>query len=204
MGALVSAIMPTQNRRSFISQAIKSYISQDWPEKELIVVDSGSDRVEDLFANVPGAKYIYYREENRPEYLPHTPIGTKRNVACENASGEIIVHWDDDDFSEPKRITDQVMMLKVSGKSVAGYNPIREYSKFTGNVNEYAVPQNMACGTSLCYRRDYWKEHKFKNTSFGEDWMFTEEALELGELITADGRKYMMSTAHPGNTCKRG
>jgi glycosyltransferase involved in cell wall biosynthesis len=201
---LVSCIMPTQNRRNFIPLAIQSYLSQEWSEKELIVVDSGLDRVEDLFVNVPGAKYIYYREENRPKHLPHTPIGTKRNIACENASGEIICHWDDDDFSQPKRITDQVMMLKVTGKSVAGYNKIKEVSATSGGLTEYAVPENMACGTSLCYRKDYWKDHKFKNTSFGEDWMFVEEALELGQLITTDGREYIMATSHPGNTCKRG
>lgn len=201
---LVSCIMPTNNRREFIPLAIQSYLSQDWPEKELIVIDDGTDRVEELFDDVPGAKYLFYLEPNLPAHRPKTPIGTKRNLACEMASGEVIVHWDDDDRSARNRISDQVRKLESSGKSVVGYNRIREASMFSGGMTEYAVPEDMACGTSLCYRRDYWKSHKFMNTSFGEDWMFIEQAKELGELVTGDGRQFITSTAHPGNTCKRG
>jgi glycosyltransferase involved in cell wall biosynthesis len=200
---LVSAIMPTQNRRRFIPRAIESFLLQDWPEKELVVVDSGTDRVEDLIREVPNAKYIFYTEPC-PEWRPNVPIGTKRNIACENATGEIIVHFDDDDYSQPNRISDQVEKLRESGKSVVGYNRIKEFSEFTGNLNEYAVPNDMAAGTSLCYRKSWWVNHKFKHTSFGEDWMFIEEAKELNELITGDGRQFITSTAHPGNTCKRG
>jgi glycosyltransferase involved in cell wall biosynthesis len=195
--------MPTQNRRSFIPRAIESFLIQDWPEKELIVVDSGTDRVEDLIKEVPNAKYIFYTEP-RPEWLPNVPIGTKRNIACDNASGEIICHWDDDDFSNKGRIPHQVNRLIASGKSVVGYNRIREFSTFVVGFTEYAVPENMTCGTSLCYLKSWWEKHKFKHTSFGEDWMFAEEALELGELLTGDGRDFITSTAHPGNTCKRG
>lgn len=200
---LVSAIMPTQNRRSFIPRAVESFLNQDWPEKELIVIDSGIDRVDDLFVGVPGAKYIYYREENRPSYLPHTPIGTKRNIACENASGEVIFHWDDDDVSQPNRMTNQLEILKATGKSVSGYNPILNLKIAAGTYGEYKVPDGMVCGTSLCYRREYWQGHKFKNTSFGEDWMFAEEAQELGQLAVADGRDFIVATTHPGNTCQR-
>lgn len=203
MGPLVSAIMPTQDRRRFIPRAIKCFLEQDWPNKELIVVDSGPDPVEDLIRDVPNAKYIFYSEP-RPEWLPNVPIGTKRNIACEKASGEIICHWDDDDFSSRDRISDQVKKLIDSGKSVVGYNRIKEFSTFSGGMTEYAVPDDMACGTSLCYRKDYWAKHKFKNTSFGEDWMFVEEAMELGELVTGDGRSFLTSTAHPENTCTRG
>jgi glycosyltransferase involved in cell wall biosynthesis len=200
---LVSAIMPTHNRREFVKRAIRSFIEQDWPEKELVVVDSGTDRVEDLIREIPNAKYVFYTEPC-PEWRPNVPIGTKRNIACENASGEIIVHFDDDDYSQPNRISDQVKKLQESGKSVVGYNRIKEFSVFSNNLNEYAVAEDMAAGTSLCYRKSWWREHKFKHTSFGEDWMFIEEAKEANELITGDGRQFITSTAHPGNTCKRG
>jgi glycosyltransferase involved in cell wall biosynthesis len=200
---LVSAIMPTQNRRKFIPRAIESFLLQDWPEKELVVVDSGTDRVEDLIREVPNAKYIFYTEPC-PEWRPNVPIGTKRNIACENASGEIIVHFDDDDYSQPDRISDQVKKLQKSGKSVVGYNRIKEFSVFSNNLNEYAVAEDMAAGTSLCYRKSWWANHKFPATSFGEDWTFIEEAKDLRELVTGDGRQFITSTAHPGNTCKRG
>jgi glycosyltransferase involved in cell wall biosynthesis len=203
MGPLVSCIMPTQNRRRFIPRAIESFLLQDWPEKELVVVDSGDDRVEDLIREVPNAKYIFYTEP-RSEWLPNVPIGTKRNIACENASGEIIVHFDDDDYSHPGRISNQIKYLRESGKSVVGYNWIKEFSEFTTNTNDYQVPPGWAAGTSLCYLKAYWEKHRFPATSFGEDWTFIEVARDSGEFASCDGQKYITSTAHSGNTCKRG
>lgn len=35
-------------------------------------------------------------------------IGEKRNIAVHHAKGNVIVHWDDDDFFREHRITTQV------------------------------------------------------------------------------------------------
>lgn len=197
---LASCIMPTQNRRSFIPRAIHSYLLQDWPEKELIVVDSGTDRVEDLFRGVPGARYKFYSEP-RPSYLPNVPIGTKRNIACEMASGEVIVHFDDDDFSAPGRISAQIELMQSTGKDVVGFNRVRTVDLDSLAAGELSV--QFACGTSLCYRRSYWAENRFPLTSFGEDWTFAERAFEQGQLATIDGVEFITATTHTGNTCKR-
>src|SRR4030095_9083631 len=45
---LVSCIMPTYNRRLFVPQAIQYFLRQDYPRKELVIVDDGSDPVADL------------------------------------------------------------------------------------------------------------------------------------------------------------
>jgi glycosyltransferase involved in cell wall biosynthesis len=105
---LVSCVMPTYNRREFIPLAIRSYLHQDWPEKELIVVADGED-VTDLFVGVPNVTYLF-RDE-------HESLGRKKNLGNEFASGEIIAHWDDDDWSGPGRLTDQVNRILESGKS---------------------------------------------------------------------------------------
>jgi glycosyltransferase involved in cell wall biosynthesis len=103
---LVSCVMPTYNRREFIPLAIRSYLHQDWPEKELIVVADGED-ITDLFVGVPNVTYLF-RDE-------HESLGRKKNLGNEFASGEIIAHWDDDDWSGPGRLTDQVNRILESG-----------------------------------------------------------------------------------------
>jgi glycosyltransferase involved in cell wall biosynthesis len=40
--------MPTRNRRRFVSQAIGYFLRQDYPNKELVVVDDGEDAVANL------------------------------------------------------------------------------------------------------------------------------------------------------------
>src|SRR5262249_52104675 len=45
---LVSCIMPTFNRRQYVTEALRSFQQQDYPNRELIVVDDGSDAIQDL------------------------------------------------------------------------------------------------------------------------------------------------------------
>jgi len=99
---LVSAIMPTCNRPQYIEQAIRCFLAQTYPHKELVIVDDG-DSIKHL---VPTRPDILYESS-----WPPLRIGPKRNLACGLASGDIIAHWDDDDWSAPDRIEQQLRML---------------------------------------------------------------------------------------------
>jgi glycosyltransferase involved in cell wall biosynthesis len=197
---LVSCIMPTQNRREFIPRAIKCYLAQDWPEKELIVIDTGKDQVSDLFEGVPGAKYFFHTEE-RPAHLPSVPIGTKRNMACERASGEVIIHWDDDDWSAPGRITDQVSRLIESGKDISGYHSMLFWDQVVQRASKYIGHGKYSLGSALCYRRKFWEGHKFNNTSFGEDNDFVSRASD--RIVSVDAGQMMVALTHASNSCER-
>jgi glycosyltransferase involved in cell wall biosynthesis len=105
---LVSCIMPTFNRRAFLPLALESYSWQDYPAKELIVVDDGTDIVRDVVDGVPDVRYL--RLDSRAS------IGEKRNRACAAAEGAIIAHWDDDDWYAPNRLRHQIAPL-LSGQA---------------------------------------------------------------------------------------
>jgi glycosyltransferase involved in cell wall biosynthesis len=55
--SLTSCIMPTYNRHAFVPQAIYYFLRQGYPNKELIIVDDGTDEVSDL---IPGHERIRY------------------------------------------------------------------------------------------------------------------------------------------------
>ena len=42
-GDLVSCVMPTRDRRPFALQAVRYFLRQDFPTRELLVLDDGSD-----------------------------------------------------------------------------------------------------------------------------------------------------------------
>src|SRR5262249_34045298 len=49
-----------------------------------------------------------------------TSIGGKRNLACRRAAGEIIAHWDDDDWYAPNRLRYQVSPLLEGRAELTG------------------------------------------------------------------------------------
>ena len=189
---LVSCIMPTHNRRGLIRVALKSYLSQDWPDKELVVVDDGTDMVKDLINKlVPDAVYIYLAEKQ--------VIGTKRNLACKATSGEVICHFDDDDWSAVGRIRDQVTRLIESGKQMTGYHSITYWNGIRACRYESAVPQ-YAVGTTMCYRKRFWQIHCFPAKSYAEDNALVYTARNENQLIAVDGRQMMIVRSHASCT----
>jgi glycosyltransferase involved in cell wall biosynthesis len=104
--------MPTYNRRPYVKLALGHFFSQDYPNKELIIVDDGTDSVEDLVVGLSGVRYI--RLQRR------TAIGTKRNLACQAAKGDIIAHWDDDDWYAPDRLRYQLAPLLANEAEMTG------------------------------------------------------------------------------------
>src|SRR5882762_5687038 len=113
-GVFVSCIMPTYNRRAFVPHAIRYFLRQDYPLKELIIIDDGTDNIADLVPDDPSIRYFS---------LDHKiTLGAKLNQACEYASGNVIVHWDDDDWYAPGRLTYQVHALEDAGTKVCGIN----------------------------------------------------------------------------------
>jgi hypothetical protein len=109
---LVSCIMPTYNRRTFVPLALAGFEAQDYPNKELLIVDDGSDPIGDLVEGRPGVRYFHLGRR--------TSIGAKRNLACERAAGEIIAHWDDDDWYGQDRLRYQVAPIVQSEADITG------------------------------------------------------------------------------------
>ena len=158
---LVSCIMPTYNRHDLIPVALKCFLSQDWPEKELLVIDDGAVKVEGLVKQmVPDSVYIYLTGKQI--------IGVKRNLACEAARGEVICHFDDDDWSAAGRVLDQVMRLLESGKQMTGYHSVTYWNGMKAYRYVSPVPQ-YAVGTTMCYQKSFWRTHRFPAKNYAED-----------------------------------
>ncbi len=191
---LVSCIMPTANRRAFVPHAIQLFQAQDYPCRELVILDDGDDPVGDLIPDDPAIRY--FRLSGR------RTVGAKRNLACEYAAGDVIVHWDDDDYSAPWRITRQVAHLLRTGADISGLD--RVY--FAGPGREqawlYTYPPDdrpWVCGGTFCYLRSLWERNPFPDESVGEDNGFVWSAVQKTVSSIADNTFYI-ATIHPGNT----
>lgn len=164
---LVSCIMPTANRQKFLPLAIHYFIDQDYPNKELIIIDDGLESAKTLIPNHPQIRYFYSE--------PLGTIGVKRNHACDKAQGEIIMHWDDDDWYAPDWISRQVEALSTSGADITGLNTVLFYSPSVEKRWVYEdsdLEKPWLCGATMAYRKSFWQEHPFVDIQVGEDYDF--------------------------------
>jgi glycosyltransferase involved in cell wall biosynthesis len=189
---LVSCIMPTADRRRFVRRALQYFFQQDYENRELIVVDDGSDSVADLMpANDLRVRYIDARQAGGVR----RSIGAKRNLACAAARGQIILHWDDDDWSSPGRITCQVahLLAASAGKDgravlpdVCGLRCINYYDPAAGAAWQYVYRgrRPWVGGNTLAYRKSLWGTQPFADISVGEDarFLWTGTAKQIADL----------------------
>jgi len=191
---LVSAIMLTKNRARYVPQAINCFLQQTYTNSELIILDDGNEPVEHL---VPKDPRISYRHVG-----PVRTIGTKRNMACTIAKGDIIVSWDDDDWSHPLRIESQVKRLQACGRQMTGYNRILYWDEINAKAYKFIDPKIYACGASQCFWKTWWEKHPYLGKQTGEDQKMAWTAAKLNQLDCEDGRQMLVARVHAGNTWK--
>lgn len=164
---LVSCIMPTHNRPEFMLQAVYGFLTQTYANKELVILDDGTEPIAHLVPRHQALRYV--RQETR------TVIGAKRNTACRLSRGQIIIHWDDDDWYAPDWIRTQVNCLQQTGAAVCGLNRILFYAPHLPQAWRYEYPGNArpwVAGATMAYRKEFWESHPFEEMQVGEDNRF--------------------------------
>jgi glycosyltransferase involved in cell wall biosynthesis len=191
---LISCIMPTFNRRAFVPWAIDAFLRQSYVSRELIVLDDGDDTVADLIPDDPRVRYT--RQESR------LPLGAKRNRCIELARGELIMHWDDDDWHAPDRIALQATALKTGGAEICGLRQMLFFEPFSGATWLYSYPRRARpwlAGGSLLYTRALWRRTPFPSVAAGEDTRFVWEH-DLTRATIMDDYTWYVALIHPANT----
>ncbi len=164
----------------------------------MAVISDGQD-VRDLIPDDERITLFIISDEPRPML-----VGDKRNLACSLILSDFIACWDDDDSYSPNRISGQMSHLISSGKSVTGCNAAMftdgtRWWKYEGTS---AFP-DLAMGSSLCFRREWWRSHPFPSLQVGQDESFGYVAAGAGQLVTADAEESMIFSIHAKNTSTR-
>lgn len=188
---LVSLVMPTYNRARYTSIAVRCFLQQVYENKELIIVDDGTEPL-----SLPNDSRIRHIKLD-----VRTSTGTKRNIGASIASGDIVANLDDDDWSHPYRLADQFQRLVKTDKAVTGYNASIIYDETTGFFHKIkgGAPY-YASGSSQFYWKSWWAQHPYPDVTFGEDSVFSRIARLADQLAIAEPGKMMVVRQHPGNT----
>ncbi len=165
-------------------------------ELELVILDNNETPIEDM---IPDDPRVHYFRCDRMH------IGALRNLGASYATGEIILALDEDDWSHPDRVTQQVDRLMSTGKAVTGFHSLLYYDTRNSATYRYYYEPNRphppyACGSSQCYLKSWWEEHKFPESGV-EDYPFQAEALSHNQLDSVDGAESLVARAHVGSLC---
>ena len=138
---LITIGITTYNCASTIRRAVESALHQKWVNKEIVIVDdcSSKDTLVELKKLSQEAELVrvFYQTENRG-------VAATRNRIIEEARGEWIVFFDDDDESDPDRIELQWKRCVDYEKQFANGSPSICH---TSRVLKYLNGEQMVAGT---------------------------------------------------------
>ena len=191
----VSVCTPTFNRRPFINAMITCFNEQDYPQDrmEWIIIDDGTDPVEDLVASHPRVKYFKYDTK--------MTLGRKRNLLHEKSRGEILVYMDDDDYYPPKRVSHAVEMLMSHPEALcAGSSEIYIYFKHIKQMKRFGPygPNHATAGT-FAFKRKLIKQHRYNDEAcLAEERAFLKDYTV--PFVQLDPMKVILVFSHEHNT----
>ncbi len=195
---MLSCILPTADRRALVPQAVSYFLAQDYANKELLIVDDGSDSLADLIAD-------FAAQDERIRYLRpdhKMTLGAKRNFACAEARGDLIAHWDDDDWMASWRLTYQVEALLAAQADLCGVSKLLFYDPAADRAWQYVYPKGSkfwVAGATLCYTKAFWRVHPFPNINIGEDTRFVWSSRSQ-KMVALDDNRFYVAMVHRGNT----
>lgn len=187
--------MPTTTARiQFIPLAIRSFLQQDYPLKELVIIDDGNGSVGNILPLSQEIKYHHFSSR-------FPSLGEKRNHACSLSEGEIILHWDDDDWYAPDWISRQASVLEKEEAAICGLNKLWFYRPIDDKCWQYTYnyhKQPWVAGATLAYRKNVWEQRPFEKMNIGEDNLFVwDQKLKVVAHNYEDG---FVSILHAKNT----
>ncbi len=157
---MISVIITTYDRRAFLEEALQSVLHQDYGDKEIIVVDDGSD--DGSWEAVKGLPVRY-------EWKKNGGISSARNFGITLARGEYIAFLDADDLWKKGKLRVQIDAMEAEGavlsytdelwlKNGRPFNQKKRHRKYSGFIYERCLPLCIISPSSAVMRKELFDE----------------------------------------------
>jgi len=166
---LITVIIPTFNRASFLEEAIQSVLGQDYflgrrlgEDWEFLIVDDGSDdRTREIVGRIGGLRYVY---------KDHQGVSAARNLGLRLARGTFIAFLDSDDLWKKEKIRLQMEFLEAHPQAQVccaeeiwirnglRHNPMKKHQKQSGWIFDKVLPLCLLSLSSALFRRSIFDE----------------------------------------------
>lgn len=188
----VTVLCTTYNRRKYIPAMLACFLSQTFTDSELLVIDDGSDRVEDLIPTNPRIRYVHVE---RLEGVANT-IAHKVNMLKDLSCGEFIIKFDDDDWSAPGRIAHSLFVLKQSKRAVLSYENVLVWDVNTHKAYRFSpTGTGWTYGAGMMWKRDYASRHTLPLHT-NDDLSIAYVARTTGQLVIVPSGDLLVTRSH--------
>lgn len=166
---LASIITPiTESRRKFLPALLQMVADQTYSNIEHVLIWDGGN------------------------------VGHKRNLGCQRANGEIIIHFDSDDYYAPEWVEVSVQHLLRTGADMTGLSRLYFSDGKSGWEYDYGS-SGWVAGATMCYHKSVWKKHPFAAKVTGEDTVFCRGK----NIVSHDFNEGFLARVHSGNTAHK-
>lgn len=146
--------LPIPQRLRYFSRSVAAYCRQTHSNTELVIVlDEGTA---DARASIAAQVASLGRQDIRIVEPPgKRSLGALRNVSVDDARGEILCQWDDDDLHHPQRVERQLEALLASGGDAVYLEDAMQFfpdSRMLYWTNWRATEAKGLPGTLMCRR----------------------------------------------------
>ena len=189
----ITIVVPTRNRRLFLSEAIATVMAQTCADWELIVVDDGS--TDDT------RRFLEALRDSRIRCIAHdTSAGPSmaRNAGLAEARGDMVMFLDDDDLLRPDTLERLSDALRAHPEALAATAACRLYTEDVGSLKVYHPPKPH---TGIIWREllfGWW-------ANSGQNLYRTSVIRAIGgydpRYFNVDDRKLWLQVAWRGEVC---
>lgn len=220
---LVSIITPTFGRAAFLQTAWRWVENQTYPRIEWLVLDD-SPAPDPWLSAHPDPRIRYRHQAER------LTIGEKRNLLAAEARGELIAHFDDDDYYAPQYLERMVGHLLaeradfvnlgswylydlrhdffgfwglklVTGLHYGCYLDALKLFSLTDENNARFRENYLSYAFSYVYRRALWEKAPFGAVNWNEETAFVAAARAHFKMLSLDDQTGLaLHVLHAGST----
>ena len=130
----VSIIIPVYNGSDFLQEAIESALAQDYPNKEVIVINDGSQddgKTAQIIASYAGRIRSFYQE--------NAGVAAALNLGIDQMTGEYFSWLSHDDLYYPNKLSSEMALIREGGNPnlivYSGYKQINAEGKLIGEFD---------------------------------------------------------------------
>ncbi|MCB0706623.1 MAG: glycosyltransferase [Saprospiraceae bacterium] len=214
---LISCLTVTKDRIVLLKESIQCFLTQSYPNKELIIVAMGDKMyhkalesyIEKLEA--PSLKLIWAESEDYS-------LGKARNQSLQAASGDVICIWDDDDLYHPERLMSQYQHMIAQGAEGCCLTDFLQFFqkdqdlfwvdwKFQGNLQGHDA---MLPGSLMAIKKSYFQYPETGDKAhIAEDNFLMDQIAKRIKIVGLDDcgylyvYRYHSRNVHPENHHRR-